>query len=342
MKTDCRALDHKTLSELRKRAIARVQAGESPTVVASVLGVSIRTMFRWLALYRAGGEQNLRANKRGGRPPKLDGKALKWVYDTVTLKNPMQLKFSFALWTSKMVGELIQKRFGVRLSRSSVCRLLGQMGLSAQRPLWRAYQQDPEAIRRWTETEYPEIRRRARKLGAEIYFADEAGVRSDFHSGTTWGQRGKTPIVSSTGARFGANMISAVSPQGRLRFMVTKGRVNAAVFIEFLKRLLVNADKPIFLIVDGHPSHKAKKVREFVQSQEGQLELFFLPGYSPELNPDEYVWNHLKNNGIGRTAFSSPAELRELIIGHLRRLQRLPQVIIGFFHSPTTCYTTHQ
>jgi transposase len=287
MKTDCRALDHKTLSELRKRAVARVQAGESPTVVANVLGVHIRTMFRWLALYRAGGRQNLRAGKRGGRPPKLDGMALKWIYNTVTLKNPLQLKFPFALWTSSMIGELIRKRFGVRLSRSSVCRLLGQMGLSAQRPLWRAYQQDPEAVRRWTEEEYPAIRRRARKLGAEIYFGDEAGVRSDFHSGTTWGQRGKTPIVSSTGARFGANMISAVSAQGKLRFMVKKGRVTATAFLEFLKRLLVNAERPIFLIVDGHPTHKAKCVRKFVDAQQGKLELFYLPGYSPELNPDE-------------------------------------------------------
>ena len=339
MKTDCRALDHKTLSELRKRAVARVKAGESPTVVAYVLGVHIRTMFRWLALYRAGGQQNLRASKRGGRPPKLDGKALKWVYDTVTLKNPLQLKFHFALWTSSMIGELIHKRFGVRLSRSSVCRLLGQMGLSAQRPLWRAYQQDPEAVRRWTQEEYPAIRRRARKIGAEIYFGDEAGVRSDFHSGTTWGRKGKTPIVSSTGARFGANMISAVSTQGKLRFMIKKGRVTATVFLEFLKRLLVNAERPIFLIVDGHPAHKAKCVRKFVDAQQGKLELFYLPGYSPELNPDEYVWNHLKNNGLGRKALTDPIELRSLILRHLRKLQRLPKVIIGFFHSPTTCYT---
>jgi transposase len=341
MKTDCRALDHKTLSELRKRAVARVQGGQSPTVVANVLGVSIRTMFRWLALYRAGGQQNLRAGKRGGRPRKLDGNALKWIYDTVTLKNPLQLRFPFALWTSSMIRELIQKEFGVRLSRSSVCRLLGQMGLSAQRPLWRAYQQDPEAVRRWTEGEYPAIRRRARKMGAEIYFGDEAGVRSDFHSGTTWGQRGKTPIVSSTGARFGANMISAVSAQGKLRFMLTKGRVTATVFLEFLKRLLVNADRPIFLIVDGHPSHKAKLIQQFVASQQGKLELFFLPPYSPELNPDEYVWNHLKNTGLGRKSLSSPSELRSIVLSHLRKLQRLPQIIIGFFHSPTTCYTTH-
>jgi transposase len=338
MKTDARSLDHKTLTELRKRAVARVQAGETPSAVARVLGIHIRTIFRWLANYRGGGWQNLDAKKRGGRPPKLDGKALKWVYDTVTMKSPLQLKFPFALWTSVMIGQLIHERYGIRLSRSSVCRLLGQMGLSAQRPLWRAYQQNPEVIQRWVDEEYPKIRRQARKVGAEIYFGDEAGVRSDFHSGTTWGKRGQTPIVSSTGARFGLNMISAVSPRGQMRFMITKGRVNAKVFIEFLKRLLVNAPGPAFLIVDGHPTHKAKCVRKFVESQEGKLRLFLLPPYSPELNPDEYVWNDLKNNCIGRKALSSKEQLRKQVLSHLRKIQKMPALIISFFESPTTRY----
>jgi transposase len=340
MKTDARALDHKTLTELRKRAVACIQEGQSPANVARALGVNVRTVFRWLALYRNGGWHRLDASKRGGRPPKLDGKAMKWIYNTVTMKNPLQLKFPFALWTSAMIGQLIRDRFGVRLSRSSVCRLLGQLGLSAQRPLWRAYQQDPEAVRKWMEEEYPEIRRQARQAGAEIYFGDEAGVRSDFHSGTTWGVRGRTPIVSSTGARFSVNMMSAVSAQGRLRFMLTKGRVTAKVFIEFLQRLLVNASHPIFLIVDGHPSHKAKCVRRFVDSQEGRLQLFLLPSYSPELNPDELVWNDLKNNCLGRKPVSSRDELRASVISHLRSIQRMPALIKSFFLSPTTQYAT--
>lgn len=338
MKTDARALDHKTLTELRKRAVARVQQGESPTVVAKVLGIHTRTIFRWLSLYRDGGLHKLDANKRGGRPPKLDGKSLKWIYNTITMKSPLQLKFPFALWTSMMIAELIRKRFGVKLSRSSVCRLLNQMGLSAQRPLWKAYQQDPEAVRRWVEEEYPRIRSRARKMKAEIYFGDEAGVRSDFHSGTTWGGRGQTPIVSSTGARFGANMISAVSPRGKLRFMITKGRVTAKVFIEFLQRLLVNAPGPVFLIVDGHPAHRAKCVQNFVEAQEGKLELYYLPPYSPELNPDEYVWNNLKNNCLGRKLITSPEQLRNEVIRHLRRLQKIPALVKSFFCSPTTQY----
>jgi transposase len=176
MRTDGRALDHATLTELRKRGVAAVQSGESPTQVAAALGVNLRTLFRWLALYRRGGWDQLNAGKRGGRPPKLDGRALRWIYNTLTNKNPQQLKFPFALWTASMVQSLISERYRVRLSHSSVCRLLHQLGLSAQRPLWRAYQQNPEAVKRWLATEYPAIQRRARREGAQIFFADEAGA----------------------------------------------------------------------------------------------------------------------------------------------------------------------
>ncbi len=340
MDTDGRKLDHKTLTELRQRAVAGIQSGEKPWAVARVLGVNLRTVFRWLALYRSGGWGSLDARKRGGRRPKLDGTQLRWVYETVAEKSPMQLKFPFALWTAAMVRELIARQFRVRLSYSSVCRLLGQMGLSVQRPLWRAYQQDPQAVRRWQEEEYPRIRRRAKRVGAQILFGDEAGVRSDFHSGGTWSPRGRTPVVSTTGARFGANLISAISAQGQLRFMVTPGRVTAAVFIEFLKRLLVNAPSPVFLIVDGHPTHKAKVVKRFVEERDGALELYYLPPYSPELNPDELVWNDLKNKALGRKVITSREGLRKLAVSHLRRLQQLPRLVASFFHTPTTLYAS--
>lgn len=338
MKSDGRALDHRTLTELRKRGVASIQAGERPTRVAAALGVNLRTLFRWLALYRQGGWGQLDAGKRGGRPRKLDGRALRWIYNTVTSKNPLQLRFPFALWTAAMLQKLIVQRYRVRLSHSSVCRLLHQLGLSAQRPLWRAYQQNPEAVRRWMAADYPAIRRSARREGAEIFFADEAGVRSDYHSGTTWGRRGQTPVVSSTGTRFGANLLSAVSARGQLRFMVAKGRVSAAVFIAFLKRLLVNAPGPIFLIVDGHPAHRAKSVERFVAAQGGSLALFFLPPYSPELNPDEHVWNNLKTHGLGRKLMTSLAEMRQMVRSHLRRLQKMPALVRSFFSAPTTRY----
>ena len=195
-------------------------------------------------------------------------------------------------------------------------------------------------MRRWKEEEYPRIRRRAKRVGAQIFFGDEAGVRSDFHSGGTWGRRGQTPIVSTTGARFSENIISAISAQGQLRFMMTRGRVTAAVFIEFLKRLLVNAPSPIFLIVDGHPTHKAKAVRRFIEKQDGDLELYYLPLYPPELNPDELVWNDLKNKALGRKVILSKEALRSLTLSHLHRLQRLPRLISSFFLAPTTLYAS--
>ena len=237
-----------------------------------------------------------------------------------------------------MVGQLIERRFGIRLSRASVCRLLNQLGLSAQRPLWRAYQQDPAAVERWLREEYPKIEALAKAQKAVIWFGDEAGVRSDAHAGTTWAPRGKTPIVSTTGARFGLNLISAVSRRGDFRFMGVKGRVNADVFITFLKRLLQGARKPIFLIVDGHPTHKAAKVRRFLETVAPKLQLFFLPPYSPELNPDEHVWNDLKNNGIGRKVITGPDQMKREVLRHLRSLQKLPDLIRSFFRAPSTAY----
>jgi hypothetical protein len=172
----------------------------------------------------------------------------------------------------------------------SVGRLLRTMGLSPQRPLHRAYQQNPEAVQRWKDEEFPAIRATAKAEGATIYFADEAGIRSDYHSGTTWAPVGKTPVVRNTGARYSVNMISAISVQGALRFTVREGTVNAGVFIDFCKRLLHDSDGPVYVVVDGHPSHRAKITTKFVASTDGRLKLFFLPGYSPELNPDEWVW----------------------------------------------------
>jgi transposase len=254
------------------------------------------------------------------------------------MKNPLQMKFSFALWTAGMIAILIRRQFGVPLSRSSVSRLLNQMGLSVQRPLWRAYQQDPEKVDTWLKEDYPKIVSAAKRRKAQIFFGDEAGIRSDFHSGTTWGIRGKTPIVSTTGARFGLNMISALSPRGQLRFMVTKGRVGAKVFLDFIKRLLRDVKGVIFLIVDGHPAHKAALVNKFVESVKDRFQLFFLPPYSPELNPDEWVWNDLKNNAIGRKVITTPAQLKKEVLSHMRHLQKSPHLIQSFFQAPTTKY----
>jgi transposase len=287
-KHDARRLDHKTLTELRRRAVNSIRKGESPEDVAKILDVNRVTVYGWLARFREGGWSALNANKRGGRPKKLDGKALKWIFDTVSTKSPLQMKFSFALWTSKMIGQMIYKKYKVQLSKASVCRLLNQLGLTPQKPVWKAYQQKSEEVQRWLKKEYPSIRSLAKKMKGEVYFSDEAGVRSDFHSGTTWAIKGENPQVKSTGARFGLNMISAVNAQGKFRFMVVKGGVGAKIFIDFLKRLIYGSKQMIFLIVDGHPAHKAIIVKNFLEKNKKKIRLFFLPPYSPELNPEGY------------------------------------------------------
>jgi len=335
---DARRLTHEMLTELRKRAVTSVQSGQSPEVVAKALGISRGAIYGWLSRYRQGGWGALDAAKRGGRRPKLDSKALKWIYKTVTMKNPLQLKFPFALWSARMIGDLIERQFGVKLSKASVCRLLAQLGLTPQRPVWRAYQQKPEAVQRWLEQEYPQIRRVARRMKAKIFFGDEAGIRSDHHAGTTWAKKGSTPVVESTGARFGMNMISAVSAQGEFRFMTVRGRVNTAVFLTFIKRLLVGAETPVFLIVDGHPTHRAKSVSRYCETIKDRFRLFFLPPYAPELNPDERVWNDLKNNAVGRKVITTPEQMRAAVISHFRFLQKNPQRVKSFFNGATTKY----
>ena len=337
-KQDARKLDHSTLEAIRVRAVQQVQSGESPEVVIRVLGFSRRCIYSWLAMYRAGGWDALKAKPIAGRPRKLSARDLQWLYRTVTGKNPLQLGFPFALWTRAMIAKLIRERTGKRLSLVSVGRLLAQLGLTCQKPLWRAYQQDGSRVEQWLKKEFPRIRALAKKEKAQIYFEDESGIRSDFHAGSTWAERGKTPMVRVTGQRFSLNMISAISPRGELRFMVVKGGVGAKVFITFLKRLVHGQRRPLFLIVDGHPAHRAKLVEQYVESLEGRLRLYLLPPYSPELNPDELVWNDVKNNAVGRMRLEKPADLHRAIVGRLRYLQKSPTRVRSFFQVPETRY----
>lgn len=338
---DARELDHKTLQEIRIRAVEQVQAGESPEVVIKALGFSRSCIYTWLALYRSGGWGALKARALKGRPMKITAPQMKWLYQTITGKNPLQFRFEFALWTREMVRILLREEFSLKLSVSSVGRLLRQLGLSCQRPLFRAIEQNPARVRRWREKEFPAIHRLAKRTGAQIFFGDEAGVRSDYHAGTTWGARGKTPVVPRTGGRHSVNMLSAISARGELRFMLVNGRVNGGIFAEFLRRLMHNASNPVFLILDGHSIHRSRPVRDFVASQEGRLRLFFLPPYSPELNPDEQVWNYVKHHGVGKAVLRTASDLRKFVLARLRSLQKLPWMVKMFFLTPDTQYAAY-
>jgi transposase len=338
-KHDARTLDHATLEALRERAVQRVQEGESPEVVARVFGIGRTAIYRWLADYRRGGWGALKAKPLFGRPPKLDGKKLQWVYNTVTQKNPLQLKFVFALWTREMVAKLIKDKFGVKLSANSVGRLLAQLGITCQKPLHRAIERDEALVQQWLKKEYPKIKAMAWKEEAEIYFGDAAHIRSDHHAGRSWGRRGETPIVAATGARHGMSLISAITSRGHMRFMIKeKGGVNADVFIEFLKRLIAGAKQTIFLIVDRGPAHRAKKTQTFVETLDGKLRLFFLPPYSPDRNPDELVWKHLKADTVGRMAVTGKTDFKRKVRSSMRRLQNDPGKIRSFYQKQSLKY----
>jgi transposase len=337
---DGRKLDHQTLEALRIRAVRQIEAGAHPVAVADALGMRKSTVYGWLAKFREGGEEALKAKPVPGRPPKLDAKQMERIYTLVVGKDPRQLQFDFALWTREMIRELIRREFGVRLSAVSVGRLLRKLGLSPQRPTWLATQQNPDAVEEWKSVTFPQIRAEAAAAGGTVWFADEAGVRSDYHSGTTWAPKGRTPVVKSTGARHAVNMISAVAPDGSLRFSTYTGRFTSTEFIDFCKRLLHDAEGPVFLVVDGHPTHRSKATKQFVESTEGRLRLYTLPGYSPQLNPDEWVWSNVKAAKIGRAGITSQDDLRTKAISALRRLQKMPQLVRGFFRDPHLAYIT--
>ena len=337
---DGRKLDHHTLEVLRLRAVDLVADGADPQEVSRALGMHENTVYGWLAKLRDGGRDALRARPVPGRPSKLSAKQMQRVYEVVTGSDPRQLKFDFALWTRDMVRQLIRREFKVEMSASAVGRLLHRLGLSPQRPLWRAWQADPEKVATWKQTEYPRIAKQAKKAGATIYFLDEAGIRSDHHAGTTWGKVGATPVVKSTGARFSLNMISAVTAKGLLRFSTFTGTLTADKFIEFCTRLLHDAEGPVFLVIDGHPVHRAKKVKAFAESTSGQLKLFQLPGYSPQLNPDEWVWKNIKHDRVGRSGITGPDQFKALAVAALRRLQAMPHLVRGFFGDPNLAYIT--
>jgi transposase len=336
---DARRLDHATLEAMRERAVRSIHDGESPEVVARIIGINRSTIYGWLAQYRRGGWSALKAKPLFGRPPKLDGKKLKWIYNTVTQKNPMQLKFAFALWTREMVAKLIKVKYNISLSPVSVGRLLAQLGITCQRPLHRALERDEALVRQWLKQDYPKIRALAQREKADIYFGDAAHMRSDHHAGRTWGKKGETPVVLSTGARYRMSLISAVTSRGHMRFMIKEtGGVNADVFIEFLRRLLIGSKNRIFIIVDRGPAHVAKKTKAFVASLGGRLRLFYLPPYSPDKNPDELVWKHLKADTVGRTSITSFDDFKDKVRSSMLSLQRSPAKIRAFFQKPSLQY----
>jgi transposase len=340
MKRDGRKLDHRTLEEIRKMAVERVREGEKPSVVIASYGFHRCVIYRWLkaASGRGKGVRALAARKGSGRPRKLTPAQERQVFRWINGKNPMQYGFDFGLWTRQIVRELLEMKFGVVLSLASVGALLARLGLTVQKPLQRAYQRDPEAIERWQRETYPALAEQARRDGAEISFWDESGFRADGVQGKTWAPVGQTPVVKVPGQRQSISAASAVSPRGAFWFATYKGALNGELFVELLKKLMHRRKKPLRLVVDGLPAHKTKVVKAYVASTQGQLSLHFLPGYAPELNPDELVWSHAKRTGNARRPLQKGEKLEQRVAAQLAEIGNNPKLVRSFFKHPSVAY----
>jgi transposase len=326
------------LDELRIRVVRQVESGVSPDAIAAALGIGRSTVFKWVADYRAKGEEALRGKKASGRPRKLTDGQVAELYGVIVGGDPRMSGFSRALWTRDIVRQLIAQRFGVELSLPAIGRLLARMGLSPQRPVYRAYQRSQEDVERWKTSVFPALREEADKVGAKIFFADEAAVRSDHHAGTTWAPVGRTPVVSKTGERFTINMVSAISTAGDIHFDLVEGGFNSEEFIRFCRQVLHDANSPVWLVVDGAKYHHSKATKEYVDSTDGKLRIIQLPAYSPELNPDEWVWRNIKTHHVGRSAARTRDEMRTVILDAVQRMRQIPSVVRGFFKDPHLAY----
>ena len=326
-------------SQKRKEVVEAVTLRKEPVeVVARVYNIPLRTVFDWLARYRQGGWHALIEKNRQGRPKKITGDDMKWLYDAITMGNPLNYKLPFCLWSSNNIRALLQKERAVILSKSSICRLLGHLGLTPQKPLYKSYKQDPEKIKVYLSKTYPEVVAQAKKYHARIYFLDEAAFRSDAHRGTTWGKCGETPVIKDSGGRFGFKLISAVSARGDMHFDVIEESMNADKFINFLEKLRQDAGCPIFVVADNARYHHSKKVQAFLETQLGEIMIAFLPAYSPELNPDEQVWNHAKAE-VSKYPIKSKLDMEKLILSAMLSIQQKIELVKSFFRLPDTLYT---
>ncbi len=338
---DWRKTSPETQEVIRKQAVlAVVEGDESAEDVIRILGLTESRLYDWLAKYRKGGFKLLNSKTRGGSQRKLKDDQADWIAQLVENTTPDDFGYEALLWNRELIGELIEQEYGIHLSKSTVGRLLHRSDLSYQKVCKHAYQQDSVEVEHWLKEKFPKIQQQAQQVGGVIFFMDEAGIRSNAQGGRTWGRVGQTPEVEQTGARFGLNILSAISIEGKLCFHLEKNSVNGETFLVYLKQLVHREHRPIFLIVDRHPAHLAKIVTEYVQSSGGRLYLETLPAYSPELNPAEYLWNELKNHRLTKYVFINFQHLFQSVSSQMHSLQSLPKIIRSFFFEKHVRYAS--
>ena len=317
---------------LKKKLGTQKQASE-------LFGITERSVNKIWALYKISGKRALLSKKRGVRSgKKITGEQAFTVRKLIKEKLPDQLKLPFGLWTREAVQRLIREKFDIELSRWQVGRYLKSWGYSPQKPISKAFEQKPEKVKQWLEEEYPSIQKKAKKEKAVIYFGDETGMRSDHQTGRSYAPKGETPIIKRTGQRFSLNMISAISNRGHLQFMIIDGQFNGELFIEFLKRMIRYSKQKIYFVTDGHPAHKTKKLNEWIEKNKTRIEVFFLPPYSPELNPQEYLNQDVKTNVIGKKRPVNKAQMKNNVNEFMNKRKKDKRQVQKYFHEKHVRY----
>ena len=339
-KIDGRKLSHKALEHMRLLAVRRVmEDGERPSDVMDSLGLCRTSIYPWLRRYRDQGLEALVEKVSQGPEPKLSPKQRQQVRRWILGKDPRQHGFDFGLWTRRIVQTMMGERMGIKLCLTSVGKLLASLEITPQKPLRRAYERDPLAVERWRMAEYPKLRKRAKKQGAMIFFLDEAGFQSDPPLGRTYGLKGHTPVVHSSGQRQSINVISAINASGAFWSATYTGKLDSEAFVIFLRNFMKGRRTKVFLVVDGHPAHKARIVQEYVAGTQGRLELHFLPPYAPDLNPDEFVWNYMKTTGVSKKPLKKNESLRARIEQDLINISNDAILVASFFLAESVVYT---
>jgi len=337
---DTRKLPRSAQEALRQKVVrAVIVHGMSQREAARMFEVSENSVSTWVRAFRDNGAVALKT-RRIGRPKgtALTNEQAQSIRKSIVGKYPDQLRLPGMLWTREAVSALVERRFGVCLSRWTIGRYLHSWGLTAQKPAKRALEQNPAQVRYWLQTKYPAIVRQAKEEKAQIWWGDESGLRSDHQTGTTWGEKGKTPVVKQSGKRLSCNMVSAITNQGKLAFMVFTERLNAGVFVKFLERLIKHQSQKVFLILDRYSVHTSAKVREWVTENAQRIRLFYLPSYSPELNPDELLNQDLKSNALRTRRPSSKEELLGKVRSFLRSRQKQPAKVMRYFEEKHVQY----
>ncbi len=332
---DFRSIGRAAQEELRRRALFLVeQEGPSQSQAAQMVGVHRQTVNIWLKRYRQQGEEGVLDGRRvsprrgkGALSAEEAGQVRAWIVE----QTPDELGLPFALWTSRTVRELIERRLGKRLGPTAVQLYLRRWGLTPQKPLVRAKERQPAAIAAWLATSYPAIARRARAARAVIYWGDETGISNQDQIGRSYAPKGQTPVVRRSAKRVTQGMISAVSNRGLMRFMLYEGALTADGFIAFLRRVTKDAGRKVVLIVDNLKVHKAGKVTAWVESHGHEIELCYLPPYAPDHNPTEYLNNDLKQQLRQQPQPGSKEELIGRTRSVLRTIQRSPERVRAYF-----------